>query len=160
MKKIILLIVVATTVLACGTTKTVRTSKKIIKGEWSLNNISYSEYGTFRITFFKDASKDCFEGSNWKFIPNNNTGIYTISKDTCLKGERNFIFTIQEVDPETGLYAFLLKPTDEKHRSESNKGFKLQLTRLTESEMQWVQTASIDGKTIKINMNFIKINEL
>lgn len=160
MKKIILLIVLAGTILSCGTSKTVRTSKKVIKGEWVLDKISYSEYGSFRITFFNDASKDCFEGSNWKFIPNNNTGTYAISKVNCLKGDRNFIFTIQEVDPETGLYDFLLKPTDAKNKSDDNKGFRLRLTRLNESEMEWEQTASIDGKTIKINMNFKKNNEL
>ncbi len=64
------------------------------------------------------------------------------------------------MNPETGLYDFLLKPTDAKNKSDDNKGFRLRLTRLNESEMEWEQTASIDGKTIKINMNFKKNNEL
>ncbi len=159
MKKIILIIVLISTVLACGTSKTVRTSKKIIKGNWMLTTINFNEYGTFKITFFRDVSKNCLEGSNWHFIPNNNTGNYTIVSENCLKGDRNFIFTIQEIDSDTGLYDFLLKPTDSKHKSADNIGFRLKLTELTETTMQWVQSASIDGKIIKINMNFSKITE-
>lgn len=159
MKKMILLIVLVGITFSCGTTKTVKNSKKVIKGEWTLNTIAYSNYGSFRMTFFNDVSKNCLEGSDWKFVPNNNTGTYTISKENCLKGDRNFIFTIQDVNPETGLYDFLLKPTDKKNKSVDNRGFRLRLTQLTESEMKWEQTASIDGKTIKIDMNFIKITE-
>ena len=156
MKKIILLFLVISTVWACGTTKTVRTSKKVIKGDWTLNRITFSTYGTFKVTFFNDVSKSCIEGSQWKFIPNNNSGTYTIGNDNCEQGERNIIFTIQEVDPETGLYDFLLKPTDAKHKSDTNQGFRLKLTMLNEASMQWQQKASIDGKTIAIDMNFSK----
>lgn len=159
MKKLIVLLLVTATIVSCGSSKVVRASKKEIKGNWTLNDISYSEYGTFRITFFNDATKDCLENSNWQFIPNNNSGVYSIAKDDCFAGDRNFIFTIDEVDPETGLYDFLLKPTDAKKKSETNTGYRLKLISLSESQMQWQQLASIDGKTIKINMNFTKITE-
>lgn len=159
MKKILIILVLTGTVLACGTSKTVKASHKVIKGNWTLTNIDYSEYGTFKITFFTDASKDCFEGSSWQFIPNNNTGTYTITSEGCVKGDRNFIFVIQEIDANTGLYDFLLKPTDAKHKSADNKGFRLKLADLSETNMKWTQTASIDGKTIKINMNFSKTTE-
>lgn len=156
MKKIILLVLIVSTVWACGSTKTVRASKKVIKGGWTLNQINYSAYGTFKITFFKDASKACLEGSEWNFIPNNNSGTYAINKTDCIAGDRNFVFTIQEVDEVTGLYDFLLKPTNVKHKSETNEGFRLKLTQLTDTDMQWEQMASIDGKTFTINMNFSK----
>jgi len=158
MKKIVIFVFLASIFISCGTSKVVKESKKVIKGEWILNNITFSEYGTFKVIFFNDASKNCLEGSNWKFIPNNNTGKYTVSNDGCLQGERNFIFTIKEVDSETGLYDFMLKPTNEKNKSEDNKGYKIHLAQLTENTMVWEQTASIDGKNIKINMNFTKTN--
>ena len=44
MKKIVLL--VAIVILSCGTSKTVRTSKKVIKGDWILNAITYDQTGT------------------------------------------------------------------------------------------------------------------
>ena len=82
-------------VISCGTSKTVKESKKVIKGEWLLNTITLNEYGTFKVIFFNDVSKNCLEGSIWKFIPNNNSGKYTITNEDCSQGERNFIFTIK-----------------------------------------------------------------
>jgi len=128
----------------------------VIKGDWTLTDIAYSEKGTYNVTLLNDASKVCFENSTWKFIPNNNTGMYTINGATCAAGDRNFIFTINEVDEATGLYNFLLKPTDMKGKSVTNQGFKLKLTALSESAMQWQQTVAVDGSPFVISMNFSK----
>jgi len=155
MKKILLLFITIS-VLSCGTSKTVRDSKKVIKGEWTINKIDYSAVGTFNITLLNDASKACFEGSSWQFITNNNTGTYAFNNANCSTGMRYFIFTIQELDEQTGLYDFLLKPTNEKGKSETNKGFRLKLTALSETNMQWQQTIYNDGKPFIINMNFTK----
>ena len=76
----------------------------------------------------------------WQFIPNNNTGIYSISKANCSTNDRYFIFTIDEVDIQTGLYNFLLKPTNNKYKSDTNQGFRLRLTLLSDTNMQWQQT--------------------
>lgn len=147
------------TVLSCGVSKTVQDSRKVIKGYWSLDNISYSDAGTFNVMLFNDTSKECFEGSSWRFIPNNNTGIYTINGVNCVTGDRNFIFTIQEMDAASGLYDFLLKPTNAKGKSDDNRGFRVRLAQLDESYMIWEQTVSLEGKPFKISMNFSKIIE-
>ncbi len=143
--------------ISCGTSKTVRESKKVIKGEWTLSSIAYNTAGKFNVTLLSDTSKDCFEGSTWKFIPNNNTGTYSINETSCSTGVRNFVFTIQEIDNKTGLYDFLLKPTNEKQKSETNQGFRLSLTSLSDTIMQWQQTVSVDGKPFTITMNFTKL---
>jgi hypothetical protein len=154
--KHLLIAMLTLSLLACGTPKTVRESKKVIKGDWTLSSITYSEIGTFNVTLLDDASKACFEGSTWQFVPNNNTGTYTIDNSNCANGDRYFVFSIQEIDPQTGLYDFLLKPTNEKHKSETNKGFRLKLTQLSETNMQFQQTVSMNGQPFTINMNFIK----
>ena len=155
--KRLLIFLLTVTFLGCGGTKTVRDSKKVIKGDWSLNSITYSETGTYNVRMLNDASKACFEGSTWKFIPNNNTGKYIINGSDCPTGERNFVFTIQEINENTGLYDFLLKPTNEKNKSETNQGFRLNLASLTESTMQWKQTLTVEGKPFTITMNFSKL---
>ncbi|PKP25766.1 MAG: lipocalin [Bacteroidetes bacterium HGW-Bacteroidetes-2] len=158
MKKIIVLFTVAALLLACGTPKDVRDSKKIIKGEWIINSISYSESGSYSVTIFNDVSKDCFENSTWRFIPNNNTGLYTIHGAGCSMGERNFIFTIDQVDASTGLYDFLLKPTDERGKSETKQGFRVRLSQLNDTNMVWEQRLTVEGKPFTIYMNFNKLN--
>ena len=157
MTKTIVLLTLTIILSACSASKTVRVSKKVIKGNWTLNTITYSEKGTYKVSLLDDASKECFEGSTWHFIPNNNTGIYNITDSNCSAGERHFVFTIQEVDAETGLYDFLLKPTNEKHKSETNKGFRLKLSSLSDTMMQWQQTVVVEGKPFIITMNFDKI---
>ena len=142
---------------SCGSSKTVRQSEKTIKGQWVLNTINYNQSGSYNVSLLNDTSKECFEQSTWQFIPNNNTGIYTINTPNCNTGERNFNFTIQEIDETTGLYNFLLKPTDAKGKSETNQGFRLKLAQLSETNMRWEQTLTVDGKPFTINMNFSKL---
>ena len=106
MKKIALLLVMAVLVMACKSSSGSMTAKpketnianKAIKGEWTLQSITYSEKGKYEVTLLNDTSKECFEGSTWKFVPNNNRGHYTINASGCSTGQRNIIFLVQEVD--------------------------------------------------------------
>ena len=156
MKKILILFITIG-FLSCGASKTVRESKKTIKGNWLLNTVSTSAIGDIKVSLLNDANKDCFENSAWQFIPNNNTGTYTLSGVGCDQDQRYFVFTIDEIDETTGLYDFLLKPTNERGKSETNAGFRLKLTSLSDTNMQWSQTVYLDDKPIQINMNFTKL---
>lgn len=156
MKRVLFLVLIAASIMSCGPSKTVIESKKVIKGYWNLDNISYDTSGTFNVSIFNDTSAECFEGSTWRFIPNNNTGSYTIEDSDCPTGERNFIFTIQEIDSDTGLYNFLLKPTSAKGKSDTNAGFRLRLAQLNDTNMRWEQTVNVDGKPFTIIMSFSK----
>ena len=156
MKKIIL-ILFAVCLVSCGTSKVVRNSQKTLKGNWSLSSITYSKTGDYNVILLNDVSKECFEASTWQFVPNNNTGLYSIANTECETGDRYFNFTVQEVNAETGHYDFLLKPTNEKGKSETNQGFRLKITSLTDTEMQWQQTVNPDGVPFIINMNFTKL---
>ncbi|WP_291864530.1 lipocalin family protein [Maribacter sp.] len=154
--KHLLVLLFSVSLFSCGGSKTVRVSKKVIKGNWMLNHVNYSESGTYNVTLLNDVEKVCFEGSTWQFIPNNNTGMYAINNVSCAVGNRNFIFTIKEINQATGLYNFLLKPTDEKNKSQNNVGFRLNLTQLTETSMIWEQTLTVDEKPFTISMVFAK----
>jgi len=143
--------------ISCGASKTIRQSKTAIKGNWTLSTITFSKTGKYNVTLLNDTSKNCFEGSTWQFVPNNNTGTYTINDLSCSTGIRNFVFTIQEVNPETGLYDFLLKPTDERHKSDTNQGFRFSLKELSDTTMKWQQTLTVEGSPFTITMNFTKL---
>lgn len=156
MKRIIILLIISTLYISCSTPKTVIQSKKVIKGEWVLNTVTINEEGNFAITLFNDASKECFEGSIWRFIPNNNSGLYTLSSENCDPGDRNFVFTIQEMNEENQLYDFLLKPTNDKLKSENNTGFRINLTQLSDTSMEWKQTVLVDKLPFTITMSFTK----
>lgn len=159
MKKIIVMALIVATAFSCNAPKTVQESKKVLKGYWTLDEITYNRSGTFNVTVFDDTSAECFEGTTWRFIPNNNTGNYTVDNPDCPTGQRNFIFSIVEIDPTTGYYDFMVKPTDAKGKSEEKIGFRLHLAQLNENSMRWEQTVTLEGKPFKINMNFSKIQE-
>ena len=150
---------IAATTLSCGAPKTVQESKKVLKGYWTLDQVSYDQSGTFNVTVFNDTSAECFEGTTWRFIPNNNTGNYTVNNPDCPTGQRNFTFTIVEIDPASGLYDFMIKPTDAKGKSADKSGFRLHLAQLSDSNMRWEQTVNLDGKPFKIKMDFSKLQD-
>lgn len=161
MKKITFL-VLAMLAVACGGSSSVskpresKVANKTIKGEWTLESVTYNQKGKFEIVLLSDTSKECFEGSTWKFVPNNNRGSYNIVNDDCSTGQRNFVFVVQEIDKASGYYDFLLKPTNEKYQSETNQGIRLRLAHLSETSMVWEQTLNVDGKPFVISMNFVK----
>lgn len=138
---------------SCGASKNVRNQEKVIKGNWTLTKITYSKTGSYNVTLFKDATANCFIGSSWKFVPNNNTGVYTINDTSCNAGERDFVFVIQEIDEVSGYYDFLLKPDN---NNENNIGFRVKLKELTETTMRWQQSLTINGEPFLINMDFMK----
>lgn len=161
MKRILLFLSLTTLILGSCTssvrsTQGTRNIGKVIKGEWVLSSVTYNQQGKYNITLLKDTSKECFEGSHWKFVPNNSRGIYNINKIGCAGGDRHFVFVIQEIDPTTGYYDFLLKPTNPKYQSETNEGVRLRLAHLSDNQMSWEQTLKVDGKPFVISMNFNK----
>uniref|UniRef100_UPI0030DC8F0C lipocalin family protein n=1 Tax=Bizionia echini TaxID=649333 RepID=UPI0030DC8F0C len=129
----LIILVLTLSLLSCGTSKVVRDSEKDLKGNWTLNSFNYSKTGSFAVNLFNDTSTDCFEGSTWEFIPNNNSGTYEINSSDCVTGPRKFKFFIQEIDAATGLYDFMLKPVNAKGKSETNQGFRLRLNALSET---------------------------
>jgi hypothetical protein len=151
MKKIVF-IALSCMLLSCSSYKNVMSKQKVIKGNWTLNEITYNQKGTFNVTLLNDVSKECFEGSSWNFIPNNNTGSYTINNADCASGARDFVFSIKELNKLSGYFDFLLKPKN----NPKNEGFRLELIQLSETNMQWQQFLTVDGKPFTISMNFNK----
>jgi hypothetical protein len=155
MKKIIL-IFIAFSLLSCGSSKVVSEYEKSLKGNWTLNNINSTVIGDLDFNIFGSNSRDCMIDSNWEFIPNNNTGSYILSGAECDTEKNYFVFNIEEVDSTSGFYDFLLKPTNSKGKSESNKGFRLELKSISDTSMVWEQTINFEGKPQKLTFKFNK----
>lgn len=153
------LVVIVVLFASCSASKTVKQSRKTLKGTWTLNDVSYDTPGTYNVNLFNDASEECMEGSNWRFIPNNNFGNYELSGAGCDTEKRYFVWTVQEIGGDVMNYDILVKPTDVKMKSETNAGFRVSLSYLAEDQLQMTQTVNVDGKPFKITMNFTKTIE-
>ncbi|WPY97136.1 lipocalin family protein [Christiangramia sp. OXR-203] len=160
MKKIFILLATIGLLASCGgTSKVAKEARKSFDGQWILTSVTYpNNPGQFNVTLFNEAQASCFENSNWDFVSNNNRGTYTVSGTGC-DGETNqFIWSIDEENTPQGIYDFLLKPTNEDYKSTTgNEGFRLNLQSLTDTNMTWSQTVSLDGSPFTIKMNFTKL---
>lgn len=154
-----LLIVLVTLFASCGASKTVKESRKTLKGNWTLNDVTYDRTGTYKVNLFNDASEECMEGSTWRFIPNNNFGNYTLSGSGCDTEMRYFVWGVEETGGDMMNYDILVKPTDSKMKSATNAGFRVNLAYLAEDQLQMTQTVNVEGVPFKITMNFAKISD-
>lgn len=154
-----LLIMLVTLLASCGASKTVKESRKTLKGNWTLNDVTYDRPGTYKVNLFNDASEECMEGSTWRFIPNNNFGNYTLSGSGCDTEIRYFVWGVEETGGDMMNYDILVKPTDSKMKSATNSGFRVNLAYLAEDQLQMTQTVNVEGEPFKITMNFVKISD-
>ncbi|MFV8282183.1 lipocalin [Christiangramia marina] len=159
MKKIFILLATIGLLASCGgTSKVAKEARKSFDGQWTLTSVTYpNNPGQFNVTLFNEAQASCFENSNWDFVSNNNRGTYTVSGTGCDGQTNQFIWSIDEENTPQGIYDFLLKPTNEDYKSTTgNEGFRLNLQSLTDTNMTWSQTVSLDGSPFTIEMNFTK----
>ncbi|APG59549.1 lipocalin family protein [Christiangramia salexigens] len=160
MKKIAILLIMAIGLASCGTSsKVAKEARKTFDGNWTLTNITYpNNTGEFNVTLFNEASASCFKGSTWDFVSNNNRGTYKVSGINCDMDTNYFNWSIDEDSTPAGVYDFMLKPTNENYKSTTgNQGFRLSLKSLSDTNMVWEQTVTLDGAPFTIRMNFSKL---
>ncbi len=146
-------------ILGCGSTQNIlKQTENTVRGNWVIDEVTYSGTGDFKSTLLQDVNAACFEGSQWYFVANNNRGSYKIEDPSCDNGTRYFIWVIPG-SKEIIEGDILLKPTDEKYKSETNAGFRLNVNNLSSSTMTWTQSVLVNGKSVKVNMNFRKLQD-
>lgn len=75
----------------------------------------------------------------------------------CSTGTHLFIWSVNEVNPATGNYDLLFKPTNADFKSTTgNTGFRINIENLTATSMVWKQTLTFEGEPFTITMNFNK----
>lgn len=157
--KHIAVVVIIALFVSCASSKTVKQSRRTLKGNWTLTEVTYDRPGTYKVNLFNDASEECMEGSSWRFIPNNNFGNYNLSGSGCETETRYFVWGVEETGGDLTNYDILVKPTDSKKKSLTNAGFRINLAYLTEDQLQMTQTVNVEGVPFKITMNFLKTAE-
>ena len=158
MKKIAVLILSVCFLLSCGSSRVVNEARSTMKGDWQLTSITYpGSNQNVQVSLLDNIPARCLEGSTWNFISNNNTGSYVPSGMNCDSNTRFFIWSIDGTNGDMGNYDLMFKPTNADHKSEmNNKGYRINLTQLSGTQMTWEQTVSFEGKPFTIRMNFNK----
>lgn len=126
-----------------------------MKGEWQIVSVDYNEK-KFKIKPFDEgADAQCFVGSVWRFIPNNNTGSYTI------QGGGSCPTVVQPIKFEaTKDGDFRFKKLEQGVKAKNiTAGYILQLSNYETNSFTLVQDVPFEGEIIKVYYNFQRIVE-
>jgi len=149
MKKNIFLLVCTLAFISCKPTLDNK-AQVGIKGNWMISEVSYAGSDMFKINSFNIADSKCFEGSQWKFVSNNNTGTMSVTKVGCPNFSSPIVWTI------TSNGDFTLKITEGEKAKKVNQGYFLKMRNQSENTFQLVDNVNIGGKNTEVIYHFTK----
>ncbi|MUV03581.1 hypothetical protein GN157_07645 [Flavobacterium rakeshii] len=146
MKKVLFLCMCVIALASCSSLD--QKSQVGIKGNWTISQVSYPGSDYIKVTSFDVADSQCFVGSSWKFVSNNNTGEMSLAKAGCPS------FTSPIVWSVTKEGAFTLKITEGEKAKRVSQGYFLQVRNQTENSFQLVDKVNVGGKTVDVVYQF------
>jgi hypothetical protein len=133
-------------------TKLDKSSQVAIKGDWKITKVSYPGSDYFKVDSFGIADSQCFIGSNWNFISNNNKGYMSIATSNCPAFSSPIVWSINK----DGM--FVLKIVDAGVKSKTvTSGYLLRVANQTETSFQLVDKIDVGGQKKDITYQFEKI---
>lgn len=158
MKKIILLCAVSFLIVACKSTSVTNAkldtpSQVAMKGNWEITNVIYPGSEYIKVNSFDLADSKCFEGSQWKFISNNNKGNMTLNSPNCTAYSSAITWFVNKEGQ------FVMKILDEGLKSKKVRtGFVLGIANQSENSFQLIDKIAVGGKLTDVVYQFKKIN--
>ena len=134
-------------------TKLDKTSQVAIKGNWKIVSVSYPGSNYFKVDSFGIADSQCFVGSAWSFISNNNKGNMSLTKADCPAFNSPIVWSINK----DGM--FVLKIVNPGVKSKDVKsGYLLKVANQTETSFQLIDKIDVGGQQKEIVYQFEKTN--
>ncbi|MBK9225025.1 MAG: lipocalin family protein [Flavobacterium sp.] len=159
MKKIILMSLFSLLIFSCKSksvtsTKVDSKSQVAIKGNWTLASVSYPGSEYIKVNSFDIADSKCFEGSNWKFISNNDSGQMELTKSGC----PSFSSPIKWFVNKEGQFVLKVLSAGEKAKKVRD-GYVLYLSTQTQDSFQLIDKINVGGKITDVVYEFKRINK-
>ena len=122
-----------------------------LKGSWEISSVDYDKQCKIK-PFDEGADAQCFVGSQWNLVPNNNTGSYALSGGgDCPTVTRAIKFDVSK-DKE-----FSFKVIDAGVKAKNvTAGYVLDFQNQTPTTFTLVQNVPFEGKILKVYYNFTK----
>ncbi len=157
MKNIILAGIFGTAVLAsCSTAKTAQSNRAEflkLKGDWQITSVDYDKNYSVK-PFDEGADAQCFVGSQWKLVPNNYTGSYTvIGGGSCPSIVQPIKFEVVN-----GSEFKFKKIVDGTKAKQNISGYSLRLVNQSDSSFSLEQNIPTPSETVRVVYNFTKVN--
>lgn len=149
-KKILFVAIAVLLLHSCASTVNTK-SQTQLKGDWTITDVKYMNASGLIIKTFDLADAMCFEGSTWKFIPNNNSGNFSITEgEDCPASTSNIKWSIT---PEN---KFMFKYVDGVKAKEVTTGYALTIQNQTENSFELIQDIPYEGRMVQIMYTFTK----
>lgn len=149
MKKFLFLSLCVIGLASCGSLDT--KSQSGLQGNWTITSVTYPGADYIKVTSFDVADSKCFEGSSWKFVPNNNKGEMSISKAGCPSFTSPIVWTVTKEGN------FTLKITEGEKARRVTQGYFLKMRNQTATTFQLVDNVSVGGKNTEVVYQFQKM---
>lgn len=158
MKNLVVLgLVGAFALTSCKTVTSARTAQDQrseflqMKGDWQISSVNHDS--NFRIKPFDEgADAQCFVGSQWRLIPNNYSGSYTLNGGTgCPSLTRPIKFEVLE-----GNVFQFKKVADGTKAKQNDVGYTMTLLSQTSDSFSVQQTVPYEGEMVNVVYNFVR----
>ncbi|WP_367890422.1 hypothetical protein [Polaribacter litorisediminis] len=155
MKKKLCILILLTAFVACKSTSTVNTkldqkTERMLKGNWTISTINFPGSDYLKVNSFNLEDSNCFIGSDWSFISNNNKGEMKLNSmnSNC----KDFSSPITWYINKDG--NFILKIINTYKAKEVNNGFVLAVKNVTATSFDLVDTINVAGDLKNITYSF------
>lgn len=155
MKRIFFLLLLSVAVIGCKSTSVTNTkldnkTERMLKGNWTITNVSFPGSDYLKVTSFNIEDSKCFVGSDWSFISNNNKGQMNLNNPNtdC----KNYSSPITWYVNKDGNFVF--KFTNDHKAKDVNSGYILKLNNVTETSFDLIDKVSVSGQVTEITYSF------
>lgn len=128
-------------------------TERMMKGNWVISSVTYPGSEYIKVQSFDLADSQCFEGSTWKFISNNNKGDMALMKQDCM----SFSSPISWFVNKDGQFVLKVLNAGEKAKKVRN-GYILNMANQTENSFQLVDKINVGGNMTDVVYQFEKTN--
>lgn len=153
MKNTIFFAVLLLFVLGCKTQQATQLDNKtesMIKGNWTITAVIFSGSDYFKVTSFELADSNCFVGSTWKFVSNNNKGEMKLNAVACPSFASPITWFINKEGN------FVMKILNNEKAKKVNEGYILKVANLTENSFELIDKINVAGQWKDLTYQFEK----
>lgn len=153
MKNIIFLSVLTLFLIGCKSKQATQLDIKkevAIKGNWTISSVGFPGSEYIKITSFELADSNCFVGSTWKFVSNNNKGEMVLNAFGCPSFGSPITWFINKEGN------FVMKILNNDKAKNVNEGYVLKVDNLTENSFQLIDKINVGGQWKELTYQFIR----
>ena len=155
MKKSILILVFSVLLFGCKSQSVTNTNvdnktERVIKGDWIITSVSFPGSDYIKVTSFDLADSQCFVGSSWKFVSNNNKGTMTLNDTSCIAFSSPITWFINQEGQ------FVMKILNDYKAKNVNQGYTLRVANVTETSFELIDKINVGGSMKEVTYQFQK----